>query len=201
MAENKISLFSIIALIIGAFGLGVGVFSVVNFQVLEGPPGQDGLDGLDGVDGQTNNTGIQVIEPITYLPAINTGATLNHIWIELNAIDEYMYATFFANSDVVDTSKDIIFRFIMDCTQTDESLQMLKYGAHTRTDNTTIFSWNIDDGVAISFNTTAQVMFIYEYIFDAVNVEDGDWLSFALKLNEATRNVGIMYAEVEYIHI
>ncbi len=150
---------------------------------------------------QSNNTGKQVIEPIIYLPAVNSGATFNLIWIELNAINEFMYATFFANSDAVDTSNDVIFRFIMDCTQTDESLQMLIYSAHTRTNNTAIFSWNLDNGVAINFNTTAQLMFIYEYTFDAADLEIDDWLSFALKLNEASRAVGIMYAEVEYIHI
>ncbi|MFX0105361.1 MAG: hypothetical protein ACFE75_07715 [Candidatus Hodarchaeota archaeon] len=150
---------------------------------------------------QSNYTGKHIIQPITYLPALNSGATLEGIWIDLNAIGEYMYATFFANSDVVDTSEDVIFRFIMNCQQTDPSLEMLKYGAHTATDNTTTFSWNIDIDVAISFNTTAIVMFIYEYIFDAVDVEDNDWLSFALKLNEASRRVGIMYAEVEYIHV
>lgn len=52
--ENRSSLFGIIALIIGASGLGLGAYSVVNFQVVEGPqgpPGQDGQDGLDGIDG------------------------------------------------------------------------------------------------------------------------------------------------------
>ena len=150
---------------------------------------------------QSNNTGIHVIEPITYLPALNSGATLEGIWIDLNAVGEFMYATFFANSDVVDTNEDVIFRIIMNCVQTDASLQMLKYGAHTGTDNTDLFSWNIDIDVAVSFNTTAIVVFIYEYVFDAADVEDDDWLSFVLKLNEPGRSVGILYAEVEYIHV
>ena len=57
MVENRSSLFGIIALIIGASGLGVGVFSVVNFQVIEGPPGKDGIDGTGGQDGQDGHTG------------------------------------------------------------------------------------------------------------------------------------------------
>lgn len=63
MVENKSSLFGIIALIIGATGLGIGVFSVVNFQVIEGPQGpsgDDGQDGLDGDDGQDAPGGILV---------------------------------------------------------------------------------------------------------------------------------------------
>ena len=55
--ENKSSLFGIIALIIGASGLGLGAFSVVNFQTAEGPqgpPGQDGTDGIDGVNGTSS---------------------------------------------------------------------------------------------------------------------------------------------------
>jgi hypothetical protein len=48
--ENKSSLFGIIAIIIGASGLGVGVFSVVNYQTIEGPQGPPGpLDFLVGV--------------------------------------------------------------------------------------------------------------------------------------------------------
>jgi hypothetical protein len=47
MVENKSSLLGIIALIIGASGLGIGTFSIVNFQVVEGPPGPPGEDGED----------------------------------------------------------------------------------------------------------------------------------------------------------
>lgn len=74
MVENKSSLFGIIAIIIGASGLGIGVFSVVNFQVVEGPQGllgedgQDGINGIDGIngkDGQDASEGIVVgiLEP------------------------------------------------------------------------------------------------------------------------------------------
>jgi len=52
MVENKSSLFSIIAIIIGASGLGIGAYSVVNFQTVEGPQGLPGEDGIDGDDGQ-----------------------------------------------------------------------------------------------------------------------------------------------------
>lgn len=55
--ENKNSIVGIIAIILGAAGLGIGTFSVINFQIVEspegpeGPPGQDGLDGTDGING------------------------------------------------------------------------------------------------------------------------------------------------------
>ncbi|MFX1481423.1 MAG: hypothetical protein ACFFCI_25365, partial [Promethearchaeota archaeon] len=48
--ENKSSLFGIIAIIIGASGLGVGAYSIVNFQIVEGPQGLPGDDGVDGQD-------------------------------------------------------------------------------------------------------------------------------------------------------
>ncbi len=65
MVENKSSLFGIIALIIGATGLGVGVFSVVSFQMIEGPQGLPGDDGQDGIDGKDALGGILVaiLEP------------------------------------------------------------------------------------------------------------------------------------------
>jgi len=49
MVENKSSLFGIIAIIIGALGLGFGAFSVVSLQELEGiqgPPGNDVPGGI-----------------------------------------------------------------------------------------------------------------------------------------------------------
>lgn len=51
MVENKSSLFGIIAIIIGASGLGIGAFSVVNFQTVEGPQGLPGDDGQDAPGG------------------------------------------------------------------------------------------------------------------------------------------------------
>jgi len=61
--ENKSSLFGIIAIIIGASGLGLGAYSMVNFQTVEGPqglPGEDGTDGLDGIDGINGTVGLLV---------------------------------------------------------------------------------------------------------------------------------------------
>lgn len=58
MVKNKSSLFGIVALIIGASGLGLGVFSVVNFQTVEGSQGIPGNDGQDGVDGEDGTAGI-----------------------------------------------------------------------------------------------------------------------------------------------
>ena len=46
MVENKKLIFGIAAMIIGASGLGLGIFSVVNFQVVEGPQGKDAPGGL-----------------------------------------------------------------------------------------------------------------------------------------------------------
>jgi len=49
MVENRSSLFGIIAMIIGAAGLGVGTYSVITFQVVEGIPGGDGKDAPGGL--------------------------------------------------------------------------------------------------------------------------------------------------------
>ena len=51
MPNGKGSALTIIALIIGAGGLGVGVFSMIQFQVVEGPQGEPGIDGPNGDDG------------------------------------------------------------------------------------------------------------------------------------------------------
>jgi len=58
MADNRSYAIGIIAIILGASGLGLGAFSVVNFQIVEGPQGVPGEDGQDGVDGQNGIDGI-----------------------------------------------------------------------------------------------------------------------------------------------
>ncbi|MFX1346917.1 MAG: collagen-like protein [Promethearchaeota archaeon] len=68
MVENKSSLFGIIAIIIGASGLGIGAYSVVNFQLVEGPqgpPGNDGLDGINGTNGEDAPGGfiVRILDP------------------------------------------------------------------------------------------------------------------------------------------
>jgi len=60
MVENKSSLFGIIAIIIGASGLGIGAYSIVNFQTVEGPQGLPGEDGTDGTDGEDAPGGLVV---------------------------------------------------------------------------------------------------------------------------------------------
>lgn len=59
MVENKSSLFGIIAIIIGATSLGIGTFSVINFQIVKGQDGLDGIDGVDGADGVDGINGTQ----------------------------------------------------------------------------------------------------------------------------------------------
>jgi hypothetical protein len=63
-------ILSIIGVILGASGLGVGAFSLINLQVVEGPQGSqgpsglngtdglDGIDGLNGTDGQDGKDGL-----------------------------------------------------------------------------------------------------------------------------------------------
>jgi len=71
MVENKSSLFGIIALIIGATGLGLGVFSAVNFQIVEGPEGPQGVPGEDGVDGIDGQDGIDGINGTDGVDGVN----------------------------------------------------------------------------------------------------------------------------------
>jgi len=50
MSKGKGNALIIIALLIGVSGLGVGIFSLFDIEIIEGPPGMDGVDGtLDNV--------------------------------------------------------------------------------------------------------------------------------------------------------
>lgn len=69
MVENKSTIFSIIALIIGATGLGLGAFSFISLQAVEGEqglPGEDGIDGIDGIDGVDGLDGVDGTEAPGY---------------------------------------------------------------------------------------------------------------------------------------
>lgn len=63
-SKGKVGALTILALIIGVSGLGVGVFSAIRFQTVQGPigpegpqgpTGNDGTDGTDGIDGTLDN--------------------------------------------------------------------------------------------------------------------------------------------------
>ena len=61
--EKKNLILVILALAIGTSGLGMGIYSIVTFQGMEGPigppgpPGEDGSDGIDGIDGEDGING------------------------------------------------------------------------------------------------------------------------------------------------
>ncbi|MFW9856802.1 MAG: hypothetical protein ACFFFG_17265 [Candidatus Thorarchaeota archaeon] len=55
---DRFNVISIIAVILGASGMALGAIYVVNFQVIEGPPGPQGLQGTQGVNGIDGQNGI-----------------------------------------------------------------------------------------------------------------------------------------------
>jgi len=72
--ENRASLIGIIAIIIGATGLGAGTFSIISSQIVEGtqgPPGQDGVDGIDGTDGLNGVDGINGTDGLNGVDGLN----------------------------------------------------------------------------------------------------------------------------------
>ncbi len=60
MSNNKGLALIVISLVVGATGIGLGAYSIIQYEVIQGPegpqgpqgePGTDGTDGVDGVDG------------------------------------------------------------------------------------------------------------------------------------------------------
>ena len=51
MSNDRFQIFSVVALIMGAAGLGFGTYSIINFQLVEGTPGPPGADGKDAPGG------------------------------------------------------------------------------------------------------------------------------------------------------
>ncbi|MFX0207543.1 MAG: hypothetical protein ACFFDT_16270, partial [Candidatus Hodarchaeota archaeon] len=63
MEERAYIALSFIAVILGVSALGIGTYSVINFQMVEGPQGlqgPQGLSGLNGTDGRDAPEGIIV---------------------------------------------------------------------------------------------------------------------------------------------
>ncbi|MHA1112791.1 MAG: hypothetical protein ACTSRE_17015 [Promethearchaeota archaeon] len=58
MSNGKGTALIIAALVVGAAGLGVGIFSVIQYELVEGPQGPQGLPGLDGIDGVNGTDGV-----------------------------------------------------------------------------------------------------------------------------------------------
>jgi hypothetical protein len=58
MEERTLIILTIVAVIVGASGLGIGTYSVLNFQVAEGPQGVPGVNGLDGENGLPGADGV-----------------------------------------------------------------------------------------------------------------------------------------------
>ncbi len=61
MSNGKGTALIIAALVVGTAGLGVGVFSVIQYEQVEGPqgpPGIDGINGIDGIDGVNGTDGV-----------------------------------------------------------------------------------------------------------------------------------------------
>ncbi len=67
---------AIFALIIGAGGLGLGAFTMVNFQVIEGPKGPEGPEGPQGPPGQD---GVDAVSGIR-----NTWSDLDYSSVDTN---------------------------------------------------------------------------------------------------------------------
>ncbi len=81
MSNVKGSALTIIALIIGVGGLGIGITSMI----IEGPPGPQGLDGTDGIDGTNGIDGVDGVNGTDGVDGIDgtNGTNLVAIWDEL----------------------------------------------------------------------------------------------------------------------
>jgi hypothetical protein len=119
MEDRAYLALSLIAIILGASGLGIGAFSVINFQKVEGPQGlqgppgpqgssgQNGTDGQDGIDGLNGTDGrdapgwinVGIIDP-DYGETISGSITIRAI---IFGSDNYSISIF-GNSSEIGTS-------------------------------------------------------------------------------------------------
>ena len=93
MSNGKMNALVIISLIIGASGLGVGIFSMLRFQVVEGPQGPPGTDGQDGVDGEDGSDGVD--------------GTLNNmvgLWESVYGGPDFSYTLNYSDNKVYDSN-------------------------------------------------------------------------------------------------
>ena len=108
MANNKSNALMIISLVIGAFGVGLGTFSIIRYEIIEGPegpqglqgdPGVDGINGTDGDDG-VNGTLNNLVGIWESVGASQTGTVFNLTFgnIQLNNSE---YFTLSSNQEII----------------------------------------------------------------------------------------------------
>ncbi|MHA2038932.1 MAG: hypothetical protein ACXACX_21810 [Candidatus Hodarchaeales archaeon] len=183
MVENKSSLFGIIAIIIGASGLGLGAFSFVNFQVVEGPQGKDAPGGIivgliDPDQGETI-TGEVMIRAIIYgsdqytvsvlRNGTEIGTTLPLLWNTTLESDGWYNITVVA-TDVVsnNVSRDEVIVFVDSTPFTGQVIQVVSNSTSVVDTGDyatphTYLSLNINtsknSSIYISCSTNMRVMF------------------------------------------
>ncbi|MHA2248342.1 MAG: hypothetical protein ACXADY_25555 [Candidatus Hodarchaeales archaeon] len=74
MEDKTYLALSFVAVILGASGFGIGAYSAINFQMIEGPQGPQGLQGLpgsQGLPGQNGTNGLNGTDGINGKDGIN----------------------------------------------------------------------------------------------------------------------------------
>jgi len=100
----------IIALIVGASGLGVGLFSIIRYEAIEGPQGPTGLDGLNGIDG-VNGTLDNLVAIWDNLTGIGTPSTSFFIGLYDIQLNNSEYFSLSGNNINVQLTKVGWYRF------------------------------------------------------------------------------------------
>lgn len=109
----------------------------------------------------------------------------------LDAATEYVGVSFWADTETVDTSQNIVFTWIYECHVADATLTLKKYQGAQKTDATEPAAWDIANGTALSENVPADDYVQLVYTFSAADIDADDILKALFYLNEAARNISL----------
>ena len=104
---------AVFALIIGAGGLGLGAFTMVNFQVIEGPQGPPGQDGVDAVSG-ISNTWFDFLDSSVVTNPASVWVQVDQLLINFTVNSGESAIFLFSTVATIQTTSFIELRFALD---------------------------------------------------------------------------------------
>ena len=128
----------------------------------------------------------QIILPLSIIPEPLT-VFGGYRW-QINTAGDDFGASFYCDPNIVDTSKDVEFLFVIEARATDAANAMIKYMAAIKTDDSEAFSWNVSGGGAFTHamtNTKMSIITVAETTFAAASINGGDTLCCQLRSNDA----------------
>lgn len=125
---------------------------------------------------------------VVALHIMSHDGTLGPGYYILSDVGDSVTASFWADTDVVDTSQDVLFTWVYQPQANDADLDTKRFMAAIKTDNSENHTWNIDAGTVLNRNVTQFKLNQEVFTFPNADI-NGDDLLIGMLENEDTTDV------------